>query len=126
MSAPDSPVSSDIRFLLDEHVDVALARELRRRQPGIDVQTTVEAGTRGLKDPALLAWAADHDHILVTHDKRTMPDHFYDFMLAGHSNPGIILVPRDLPLGRIIEDLLLIWEASTAEEYRDLITRLPL
>ncbi len=126
MNAPSGGGASAITFLLDENIDVTLAAQLRRKQPAIDVQTAVEAGTRGLKDPLLLAWAADHDRILITHDKRTMPAHFYDFLFGGHESPGIILVPQDLSLGRTIDDLLLIWEASTAEEYRNLITRLPL
>jgi hypothetical protein len=75
VSTPGAPAAGDTRFLLDENVDVALATELRRKQPAIDVPTAVEAGTRGLKDPALLVWAADHGCILITHDKRTMPDH---------------------------------------------------
>jgi hypothetical protein len=37
-----------MRFHLDEHVDFAIARGLRRR--GIDVTTTVDAGLRTASD----------------------------------------------------------------------------
>ncbi len=99
---------------------------MRRKRASIDVLTATEASTLGLKDPPLLVWAADRNRILLSHDKRTMPDHLDQFLAGGRHSPGIILILRRLPIGRIIDDLLLIWEASTAEEYRDLITRLPL
>jgi hypothetical protein len=42
-----------IRFHLDERVDVAIARALRRH--GVDVTTTVEAGLRTASDEEQLA-----------------------------------------------------------------------
>jgi predicted nuclease of predicted toxin-antitoxin system len=46
----------------------------------MDFQTAQEAGLRGLPDPEVLACAADDRRILVTHDRRTMPAHFADFI----------------------------------------------
>ena len=60
---------------------------------------------------------------------QTMPDHFAALLtelLPGDHSPGIILVPQKVPIGTVIQWLLLIWEASRHEEWRDLPTRLPL
>ena len=42
------------------------------------------------------------------------------------SSPGLILVPQHMPIGEAIEELLLIWGASEAEEWRDRWQALPL
>ena len=59
------------------------------------------------------------------HDRKTMPAHFARF-LDGRSSPGVIIVPQDLDIGLAIEDLLIIWAASEAEEWRDKVGFLPL
>lgn len=92
----------------------------------MDIQTAAEAGTMGLGDPLVLAHAAAQGRILLNHDKRTMPRHFGAFRGAGHHSPGVILLPQELPIGQAIQDIVLIWTASWAEEYQDLMIRLPL
>ena len=116
------PAYESIRFLTDENFDPAIVQELRRKQPRLDIITAVEAGTLGLKDPALLAFAAQKQRIIVSHDKRTLPDHLADFLVAGHHSPGIMLVPGELPIGRAIEALLLVWEASSPSDWQDIVT----
>jgi hypothetical protein len=54
-----------------------------------------------------------------------MPGHFVRF-LDSHSSPGLIIVPQDLDIGRIIEDRLIVWAASDAEEWRNMIGYLPI
>jgi hypothetical protein len=76
-------------------------------------------------DPEVLALAASLGRILVTHDVRTMPRHFGEFVGKGQS-PGLVLVPTSLPIGQAIEDILLIWHASEAEEWTNRFRRLPL
>lgn len=39
---------------------------------------------------------------------------------------GILLIRRRYTWGQVIDDLQLIWDASTADEYRDRIEYLPL
>jgi hypothetical protein len=54
-----------------------------------------------------------------------MPDHFLDFV-ADQRSPGMILVPKKMPIRVAIEDLLLIWQVSEAEEWTNQMRRLPL
>jgi hypothetical protein len=55
-----------------------------------------------------------------------MPVHFTAHLEAGRHIPGIIWLRPGVSLGRIIEELYLIWEASTAEEYQDALLFIPL
>ena len=83
----------------------------------------------GLKDPDVLMWACAHHRILLSHDKRSMPGHFYDLLsrlAPGEQCPGAMLVPRDSGIGCAIDAVLAIWECGRHEEWRDLFTRLPL
>jgi hypothetical protein len=63
--------------------------------------------------------------ILISHDRKTMPAHFARF-LDGRPSPGLIIVPQDLDIGLAIEDLLIIWAASEAEEWCGKVGFLPL
>ena len=62
---------------------------------------------------------------LVSHDVRTMPGHFRTF-IAGRESPGLILVPQKAALGRVIDDLVLLWLASDDHEWINQICYLPL
>jgi hypothetical protein len=73
----------------------------------------------------VLAIAAGEGRILVTHDYRTMPRHFADFIVTRES-PGVLVVPQHLSVADAAEYLLLIWNATEAEEWINRICLLPL
>jgi hypothetical protein len=54
-----------------------------------------------------------------------MPTEFAKF-LEGRSHPGVIVVPQHHSTSVIAEELLLIWEASDAEEWVNTLCYLPL
>jgi hypothetical protein len=76
-------------------------------------------------DSEVLSIAADSERILVSHDRKTMPAHMARF-LESRSSPGVILVSQDLDVGAAIEDLLIIWAATDAEEWRNRLGFVPL
>jgi hypothetical protein len=121
-----SDPGTTIRFLCDEDFHGSIVRGLRRARPQMDILTAVEAGTMGLGDPLVLEYAATHGRILLSRDNRTMSGHVSAFLSAGYHSPGLILASQALTIGQVIQDIVLIWEASAAAEYQDLITRLPL
>ncbi len=114
-----------VRFQADADLDARIIRGLKRKHPEIDFQTAEEAGLRGLADPDVLRMAADSGRILVTHDRRTMPSHFAQF-IAGRTSTGVIVVPKDILVGAAVEELLLIWAASQAEEWHNRLVWIPL
>jgi len=96
-----------------------------RRSSAIDFQTAHSANLGGLKDIKVLGIAASEGRILVTHDSRTMPTRFAEFVRSQHS-PGVIVAPQSLAVPAAAEDLALIWAATTPEEWADRILYLPL
>lgn len=85
----------------------------------------MEAGLRGLDDKSVLTLAAKEGRILVTHDRRTMPRHFAEFIDTATS-PGLIIVAQKADVLSVIEDLILIWAASESEEWVNSICTIPL
>jgi hypothetical protein len=115
-----------IRFLADADLNDAIVSGCLRREPTIDFLSANDAKLQGLTDPEVLLIAAKEDRILVSHDFQTMPEHFGDFLGAYGSSPGVFLVAQYLPVGEVIDELVLIWTATAAEDWKDRILRIPL
>ena len=112
-------------FQADADLNAEIVTGVLRREPSIDFQTADKANLRRLTDPEVLALAAQENRILVTHDHRTMPRHFADFILH-HSSPGVFIIAQTVSVLVAIEELLLVWAASESEEWTNLIVELPL
>jgi hypothetical protein len=117
-----------VTCLLDENVDPLLRRELLRHEPALVIWRIGNPGTPplGTLDPDILRWCEENAFILVTNNRASMPQHLRDHLSEGRHIPGILVLNVNMSLGEIIEVLLLIWSASTMEEYRDTILYLPL
>ena len=113
------------RFLADADFNQKIVRGLLRREPTIDFQTASQGDVIGRPDPEVLALAARENRILISHDRGTMPAHFTRFT-ATQSSPRLILVSQEIDIGSAIEELLLIWAASTHQEWRDKIGFVPI
>jgi predicted nuclease of predicted toxin-antitoxin system len=92
----------------------------------MDFLSANDADLEGVPDPEVLAIAAEQDRILVSHDFQTMPRHFGEFLQARGSSPGVFLVQQYSPVGDVIEELVLVWAASDAEEWKNRILNIPL
>lgn len=117
---------SEVRFLFDEDFNGRIIRGLRRRLPTLDSLTAREAGLLGVSDPQVLKWAADEDRLLISHGHNTMRAYAEKRLSAGLKMAGLILAQQDYPIGQAIEELMLIGEASAAEDWPGLILFLPL
>ena len=113
------------RFQADADFNEEIVSGLLRNHPDLDFQTAEEAGLRGLPDPEVLARAADDRRNLVTHDRRTMPTHFAN-VIQRRESPGVIIISQRVAVRRAMDELALVWEASEAEEWTNLIVELPL
>ena len=114
-----------VSFLADANLDQDIVTGLIRRQPDVDFALPQNLIPERMKDPDVLELAASLNRILMTHDVRTMPNHFAQF-LTHRTSPGVLLVPTSMAIGAIIEELLLIWQLSEHGEWLNLIRRLPL
>lgn len=115
-----------LRLFLDENFHHDILRGLRRQLPEADLLTVQEAGLQGTPDPALLAWAAEHQRILVTHDLRTIPKHAFDRLAAGEHLAGVFALPDSVPIGDAIEHLVFLITCSQAGEWENRVTFIPL
>jgi hypothetical protein len=114
-----------IRFLADADFNADIVAAVLRREPAVDFQSADAAGLRGLDDLQVLALASREGRILVTHDRKTMPRHFAEFV-DKRTCPGVLVVSNKTAIHAVAEDLLLIWAASEAEEWKNLICTVPL
>ena len=108
-----------VRFLADADLNRAIVIGVLRREPSVDFQTAHAAGLRGMGDSEVLALAADHGRVLVSHDVGTLPAHFRAFKSGGQRSPGAFLIPQNLDIGAAIEELLLVWLASDASDWEN-------
>jgi hypothetical protein len=114
-----------LQFQADNDLDHRIVVATRRLEPAINFQTALALGLhRRVPDDRVLALAAEQGRILVSHDRKTMPEHFARF-LAAHTSPGLIIVSRKLSIGKTAEWLHLLWVTSEAEEYVNSIYSLP-
>jgi predicted nuclease of predicted toxin-antitoxin system len=114
-----------LRFQADADFNQIILHAVVLREPTLDFQTAATAGLTGIRDPQVLALAAREGRVLVTHDQKTIPQHFAAFIATGTS-PGVLIIPQRLPVTTAVEDLLLIWSTMDAEEWRNTIRFLPL
>ena len=104
------------RFQADADFNHKIVLGLRRREPSVDFLGALDGGVVGLPDPDVLRIAAESSRILISHDRKTMPSHFARF-IEERSSPGVIIVSQELDIAAAIEDLLLIWASTDAEEW---------
>lgn len=112
-----------VRFYMDVHVPQAITEQLRRR--GVDVLTAVEDDARTANDDALLERAETLGRVMFTQDIRfkaraeewQRQGRPFAGLLFGHQLGGTI--------GRYVEDLSLIAQASDSHEWQNVIEYLP-
>ena len=114
-----------VRFQADADLNQIIVAALVRRAPGVDFRTAELAHLRGLNDREVLALAAREERILVTHDSKTMPRHVGEFAESNRS-AGVIIVPQHLPVSVVVDELHLVWSATSPEEWTNRICYLPL
>lgn len=114
-----------VRYQADADLNQVIVTGVLRREPTVDFQTAFAADLEGVKDLGVLAIAAQQGRVLVSHDRKTMPSEFAEFIINNQSS-GVIIVSRKLPIELIIDELLLIWAVSSSEEWVNRIAKLPL
>ncbi len=113
-------------LVADENFNNDIVRGLLRKNPDLDIVRVQDVGLRGADDPVILEWAATEDRVVLTHDAATMAYYAYERVRAGLSMPGVIEVADDLPIGRVVDDILLLAEYSNRGEWNGRVIYLPL
>src|SRR5262249_32885591 len=103
-----------------------ILRGVLRRLPGLDLVCAQDVGLSRAKEPEVLELAAKEGRILLTHDVSTMTKHAADRLRSGLPMSGVVVVSQSLPVGKAIEDILLLAECSEENEWAGQIRYLPL
>ena len=108
-----------LRLLSDENFNGDLVRGLFLRQPNLDLLRVQDVGLREVDDPAILAWAASNERILLTHDRATMPDFAYNRLVRGELMAGMFVVNDRMPIRQAIDELSLLVDCSQQSEWKN-------
>ena len=114
-----------VSLLADENFSHRILRGIRLRVDKVDLVVAQGTELSGARDPGLLAWAAEHDRILLTHDRQTMTEYAYDRVRAHQPMPGIIVVSDKIPVGEAIELLTMYIECGMPKDFENLVTYIP-
>ncbi len=115
-----------VRFLADENFNNQIVRGILRQNPDIDIVRVQDVDLSGADDPTILAWAAQEERIVLTHDVATMTTFAYQRIQAKLSMPGLFEVSRRVSVGLAIEEIILIAECSIEGEWEGQVRFLPL
>lgn len=114
-----------MKWPADECFDNDIIRGLLRREPHLDlvrVQDVPEVA--GRDDETLLAWAGKNKRVVLAHDLATMVPALQ--LLGQPAAAAIVVVPDSLPIGRIIDEVLLLDQCSNESDWTAGVIYLPL
>lgn len=114
------------RFLSDNDLNDHIVRGVTRREPAIEFHRVREWQLATAPDDEILAFAANGGLIVVSHDLRTMAAAAFARLGTGAPMYCLLLVEQSLPVSVAIDQLILIWAASEAEEWKGVVQYLPL
>ena len=113
------------RFLTDEDLRSSLIQAVRRLQSAINITRAIDQGLSGQPDTAVLEYAWQQRWLLISHDVNTLKAAAEQRLINRQGLHGVFLVPQNRPTRPVAENLVLIWEASEFEDWRDRIVYLP-
>ena len=114
------------RFLTDEDFNNDIVEGAYRKAPGLEVVAVRDTHVAGRPDAEVLQFAEEQGLLLLTHDENTMTRYAYERLAAGLSFPGVFIVHQWMPVATAIENVLLLWGAGDADEWRDRVVFFPL
>ncbi len=115
-----------LKFLTDECFKSSILRGLLRRKPDLDIVRVQDVGLIQTEDPKILEWAAQENRIMLTHDVQTMTNFAFERVKAGLPMPGVFEVNSRIPVGVIIEEIIMLAECSLEGEWEGRVEYLPL
>ena len=114
-----------ISLLADENFSHHILRGIRLRIKNIDLVVAQGSELSGLRDPVLLAWAAEQGRIVLTHDRQTMAKYAYDRVSSHQPMPGVIVVSDKMQVGEAIELLTMYIVCGMSKEFENSVTYIP-
>ena len=79
----------------------------------------------GASDAEVLIWCEAAGRILISGDRRTLPEHLAHHWDANRHCPGLFLLRPGRSIRAVVDFLSLVASASEAQEWRDTLTYIP-
>jgi hypothetical protein len=115
-----------LRFLLDIHIDPAVAAGVRRHRPGcpiVSLRHWQEGAYRTASDATILEAGAADSLTLVTYDSKTIPLLLRGWAQARKSHAGVIFIDdktnRPNDIGTLARSLVTLWDQRREEDWGD-------
>lgn len=105
-----------IRLYLDEDIPIQLAKALRQR--GVDVLTTQEAEMAESTDEQQVAFAAENQRAILTHNKRDFVVIHRIYIQDGKEHWGIIVADQN-KVGSLVRMVSKLWFTVSAEKMKN-------
>ena len=116
-----------MKWLADENFRNAILRGIARKQPDFDVLRVQNLPQiAGANDERVLDWTLQNDRVLLTHDLSTMLPALRWHYTNSMRLPRILLISEAHPVSQCIEEVLLLDQASTSEDWAAGVIYLPL
>ena len=115
-----------LQWLADENFNNDIIRALFGANRDLDIVRAQDVGLTGVADERVLAWAADHNRVLLTHDVSTITAHAYRRVMKGGAMPRVFEISRRVTVRSAVEDLILLSECSNPGEWEGQVRYLPL
>lgn len=109
------------RFLADEDLRGSIVRAVRRMSATLEFVTIVEEDLSSAADEEVLEFAWQHEWLVDSHDVNTLKAFAEQRIADRQGLHGLFLVPQRSDIRMVAESLVLIWDASEFEEWRDRI-----
>ncbi len=110
-----------MRFLTDENFNGEVLDELLRLMPDLDVIRVQDTEIFQAEDSVVLAWAADHGRILLTHDIKTLVGDANARIAAGLTMPGILAIRSMTSVGKAVKELHTLIGSAEASDFENYV-----
>ena len=105
-----------IKFLTDEDFNNIIVRGVLRRLPNLDIVRVQEIlSLMNVDNSIVLAWAAQEQRIVLTHNVSTLLVEAYQRIADGLPMPGVIASPQAMAVAPIINDLIFLVEKQRGQ-----------
>lgn len=114
------------QFLCDHDFHQQIFEGLLRAEPLIELTTLRSLELERLSDDEVLTYAAEHGLLVLSHDRNTMTAAAGKRIAARQPMLGMFIIKQTESIRVAIEQVLMIWAASHAQEWNHRIVFLPI
>jgi hypothetical protein len=116
-----------LKFLLDENLSKTIKNAVLKINSEIDILRVgdLQAPALGTLDPEILIYLEKSQRILITDNRKSMPQHLQEHWQNHHQIWGLFWVKNNTSISELADSIYLLWESSEAEEWINIVDWIP-